>query len=82
MFKKQQKDPNFDVPKAKRFIVLPYVNKKAEDFAHRLQQEVTTNFPQVELNVVFKAPKTIGDMYPFKDNIKRNESKSLVVYKV
>ena len=43
---------------------------------------MTTNFLQVELNVVFKTPKTIGDLFPFKDNIKRNENKSLVVYKV
>ena len=49
-----------EVPKQKRFIVLPYANYKCEDFSRRLKQLVTSNFPQVEFNVAYQTPKTIA----------------------
>ena len=64
----------------KRFLKLPYVNRKCEDYAHRLKQLVKNNYPQVEFNVAFQAPMTIGKFFPFKDNIKNVEERSLVVY--
>ena len=66
----------------KRFIVLPYVNRKVEEFAVRLKALVENNYTQVDLNVAFKAPNTIGNMFPFKDRIRDTESQSLVVYKI
>lgn len=66
----------------KRFIVLPYVNTKAESFAKRLKELVQTNYPQVEFNIAFKAPNEIGKLFPFKDNLKKVESRSLVIYKL
>jgi hypothetical protein len=66
----------------KRFIVLPFVNRKAEDFAVRLKALVEDNYTQVDFNVAFKAPKTIGNMFPFKDRIRDISSQSLVVYKI
>ena len=66
----------------KRFIVLPFVHRNAEDFGIRLKKLVKVNYPQVEFNVAFKAPKTIGELFPFKDNVKNTEDKSLVVYKI
>ena len=37
---------------------------------------------KVELRVAFKAPKTIGDLFPFKDTIKDKYMQSNVVYKI
>jgi hypothetical protein len=60
---------------------LPFVNKKAEDFAVRLKSLVEESHPQADFNVTFKSPKTIGSLFPFKDQIKEKTSQSLVVYK-
>ena len=64
----------------KRFLKLPYVNRKCEDYALRLKGIVEENFPQVEFNVAFQAPMTIGKMFPFKDGTKKVMERSLVVY--
>ena len=66
----------------KRFIVLPFANSKVEDFAVRLKALVQENYSQVDFNVAFKAPNTIGNMFPFKDRTRDTESQSLVVYKI
>jgi len=65
-----------------RFIVLPFANTKVEDFAFRLKTLVETNYTQVDFNVAFKAPNTIGNLFPFKDRIRDIASQSLVVYKI
>ena len=66
----------------KRFIVLPYVSKKADEFATRLKRLVTSTYPTVEFNVAFKAPNEIGRYFPFKDKIKRKGDRSSVIYKI
>jgi hypothetical protein len=37
----------------KRFIVLPFVRRNAEDFGIRLKKLVKVNYPQVDFNVAF-----------------------------
>lgn len=64
----------------KRFLKLPYVGRKCEEFATRLKRIVENNYPQVEFNVAFQAPNTIAKLFPFKDKIKNVEDQSLVVY--
>lgn len=66
----------------KRFLVLPYVGKKCEDFAYRLKHFVESYYPQVDFNVAFQAPMSIGKMFPFKDNIRNVEERSMVVYRL
>lgn len=66
----------------KRFLKLPFVNTKCEDYARRLKTLVTTNYPQVEFNVAFQTPMTLGKLFPFKDNVKNVEDRSLVVYSI
>ena len=78
----ERPDEEASIPEFKRYIVLPYANYKCEDFARRLKQLVVSNFPQVDFNVAYQTPKTISNLFPFKDNIKKNEDKSLVVYKL
>ena len=68
--------------KSKEFIVLPYANRKCDEFERKLTGVVKKNFPSVDFNVAFQSPSTIGDMFPFKDNIKKNEDKALVVYQL
>ena len=68
--------------KSKEFIVLPYANRKCDEFEKKLRSVVTKNFPSVDFNVAFQAPMTIGDMFPFKDNIKKDVEKALVVYEL
>ena len=65
-----------------RYIVLPYVSRKAEDFSIRLKKLVTKTFPTVEFNVAFKSPNEIGKFFPFKDNIRNNKDHSNVVYRI
>ena len=66
----------------KRFLKLPYVNRMCEDYAFRLKQLVESQYTQVDFNVAFQAPMTIGKMFPFKDNIKKVEERSMVIYKL
>jgi hypothetical protein len=72
---KPQKETN-------QFIVLLFVNKKAEDFAVRLKSLVEEKYPQVDFNFSFNPQKTIGSLFPFKDQIKEKRSQSLLVYKI
>ena len=69
-----------DPVKKKRFLTLHYWNRNCEDFASRLKNLVESNYPQVEFNVAFQAPMTIGKLFPFKDNIKNVLERSCVVY--
>ena len=79
----QQSDkPTKERAPEKRFIVLPFVHRKADDFAVRLKNLVCNNFPQVDFNAAFTAPCTISDLFPFKDQIKKVEEMSKVVYKL
>ena len=41
---------------------------------------VLSHFPQVDFNVVYKAPRTIGELFPFKDRVRNNFDRSRVVY--
>jgi len=70
------------VEKKTRFIVLPFSNRKVEEFGRRLNKLVTNNYPQVDFNIAFQPPMTIGSMFPFKDTVKVNNHKSLVIYKI
>jgi hypothetical protein len=65
-----------------KFIVLPYTHRKCEDFGNRLKHLVNENFPQVDFKVAFQTPRSIGSLFPFKNNIKRTEDKSHVVYRL
>jgi hypothetical protein len=47
-----------------------------EDFAVRIKSLVEESYSQVDFNVAFKSPKTIGSLFTFKDQTKV----SLVVY--
>ena len=67
---------------SKEFIVLPYSSSKCDDFEGRLVGMVKKNFPNVDFNVAFQPPMTLGRLFPFKDNVKRDEDKSLVVYQL
>ena len=78
----ESQDPNNQIPKQKKFIVLPYTNPKAGNFAQRLTTRFNNTFEQVDLKIAFKAPSEIGKLFPFKDNIKEKRLKSLVVYKI
>ncbi len=68
--------------KPKKFIVLPFTQRKCEDFANRLKRLVNDNFPQIDFNVAFQTPRSIGSLFPFKDNIKLTEDKAGVVYRL
>ena len=46
------------------------MHRKADEYAVRLKNLVCSNFPQVDFNVAYKAPFTIGELFPYNDNIK------------
>ena len=66
----------------KRFLKLPFVHRKCEDFARRLKSLMTQSYPQVDFNVAFQTPMNIGKLFPYKDTIKKAEDRSLVVYSI
>jgi predicted GIY-YIG superfamily endonuclease len=66
----------------KRFLKLPYVNRACDEFASRYKKLVESNFEQVEFNVAFQAPMTIGKLFPFKDRIANTTDRSMVVYNI
>jgi hypothetical protein len=74
-------DPN-QVKSKKRFIVLPYVSKKCEDFASNLKKVINNSFPSIEMEVAFQAPKYIANYFPYKDKIERPEEHANVVYHI
>ncbi len=45
------------------------MSRKCEDKAFWLKKLVETHYEQVEFNVAFQAPMTIGSMFPFKDKV-------------
>ena len=77
--KKQEVDPEKPV---KVFFKLPYVGKACDDYAFRLKKLITISFAQVDFAVAFQTPMSLGKMFPFKDNIKNVEDRSMVVYNI
>jgi predicted GIY-YIG superfamily endonuclease len=65
-----------------RFIVLPFVSRKAEAFSRELIELVETHYPAVKLTAAFQSPRRVKDLFPFKDGIKDNLKKSCVVYRL
>ncbi len=63
--------------KLKKFITLPYVGRKCDEFATILKNLVAGSFSKVDFNVAFQALITIEKMFPFKDNIKKITDRSL-----
>ena len=53
----------------KVYISLPYFGTFAEDFKKTLTQLIKDNFPEINLIVAFKSPKTIGSFFQFKDKV-------------
>ena len=79
--KARHEDPKMYGPdKLKCFITLPLLNIECEEYAVRLKRLVENSFPQVNFNVAFQTPMTIGKLFPFKDRIKLVEEMSSVVY--
>ena len=72
--------PEFGPEKIKRFIKLPYVNKRCDEFERSLKELINKSYPQVDLVVAYSAPMTIDKLFPFKDNVKNLKEKSMVVY--
>lgn len=66
----------------KRYIVLPYVGPKSDEFSDKLKGLINSNFPQIDFNVAFQTPQTIGSFFPYKDKVKEAQAQSLVVYKI
>ena len=64
----------------KRYFKLPHAGRKSEEFAHRLKILVVGHFPLVDFNVVYQTPRTLGDLFPFKDRIGNKMDMSGVVY--
>jgi len=72
--------PTFGPEKMKRFIKLPYVSRKCDEFADRLKDLVSKSFPQIDLEVAFTPPMRVAQLFPFKDNVKLIKERSMVVY--
>jgi hypothetical protein len=50
------------------------MKRECEDYAFRLVKKlVETHYEQVEFNVAFQSPMTIGSMFPFKDKVENVE---------
>ncbi|CAF0863808.1 unnamed protein product [Brachionus calyciflorus] len=71
-----------DEKEIKRYIVLPYVGPKSDEFSDKLKDLITSNFPQIDFNVAYQTPQTISSFFSFKDKVKDAQAQSLVVYKM
>ena len=67
--------------KVEKFLVLPYVNDKVIAYGIRLKKFVESNFSDLELKVVFVAPKEMRNLFKFKDRITDKLKQSLVIYR-
>ena len=61
--------------------MLPYFNDKATKFGRQLTKLVSDAYPDVNLRVMFKAPREIGNLFRFKDLIPKM-NRSMVIYKI
>ena len=64
------------------FIKLPYFGKYAENFGSKLTKFVKKLVPSTQLNIVFTAPKEIGNHFKFKDRVTEVMRQSLCVYHI
>ena len=46
-----------------RYLKLPYVSRKYEEFALKLKNHIDTNFQQVQFNVAFQTPFHNGKLF-------------------
>jgi len=79
---REEVQPPKEKKEHKRFLKLPFVHRKCDEYGRRLKQIVTNSYPQVDFNVAFQTPMNVGKLFPFKDNIKNVEDRSLVVYNI
>ena len=75
-------NPQEKTEKKKVFITLPYTNSNCDKAAEELKKLVNIYYDDIDLNVAFKAPKTIRDYFPYKDKVTDILEKSLVVYHI
>ena len=71
--------PNFGPEKNKRFIKLPYLSKRCDEFESSLEELINKRYPQVDFTIAISAPTIIEKLFPFKDNVKNLKEKFLVV---
>ena len=72
---------NYRVKGKPVFLVLPYGGEKTDELKRRLNSLINKFYPQIEFNLMFKTPKTIGNFFNFKDKTPQH-LRSKVVYKV
>ena len=60
------------------FLSIPYFGNFAEDFKLRFTNTVKTSFLKVDLKIVFKAPKTIGNLFNFKDKTPKDSQLNII----
>ena len=59
-----QPEPEIETQKNRCFITLPYVHRKADEFAYRLKTKVKKCYPDLDFNVAFNhsiMPATISN---------------------
>jgi hypothetical protein len=69
------------VEKKKIFLVLPYQNRRMDEYKKRLTSLVNRFYPQIDFRLMFTCPYTIGQMFPFKERTPPGLV-SRVVYKI
>ena len=51
------------------YLVLPYGGRKTKKLKEKIKILIKNYYPQIDFNFIFKTPKSIGDLYNFKDQI-------------
>ena len=74
------KDPNFDVPKKKLFISLPYFGSQSDDLGRDLRLLFDKFFFHVDFKIIFTNKFTIGSFFKLKDPLPLN-MRSKIIYK-
>lgn len=75
---KQQMEPKLE--NSLTFLVLPFASQKAEGFAKKIKSVVNEFYPQIGVQDTGSNRKAFSQDY--KDNIKSNFDRSLVIYRI
>ena len=70
----------FDVPKAEIYFSTIYLGDISKNIAKDLKELLASNYPQIRLNLVYKAYSTIGNHFVFKDR-QPQDCKSNLIYR-
>ena len=73
-YNKLNPKPSTDPEQITKFLSLPYINEKSDKITKKLGKLVNLYFHNTKLILAIKAPREIGDSFPFRDSFRTKKS--------